>query len=325
MRRFFCLLLCLFLLGSLCFAEEKVDPLTTKIQEFMEENSLNEENFSFCFYNISTKETCSFHEDQLFPVGDLWTLPLNLYYYCQEAAGAFESREFPYDQVYKIGDKTLADCHFYSILKSDMAVSRDMRDHLGSLSEYKLLLNDTLGHLPADQLTDEFLLTNNYSARFLMNCMVYLTDHPKDFPELLQNYGLVQPQEGFAAYSHVYGLTHIMGREDGTLCDVAKVNASQAYLLVAFVPDNADGSRILADLNDLICTYVDQGAGVAEEATRSANLRGDSDFVISSGNSTSHGAMLWVGLAAGGAVVLIAIVGVVVFLLRRKREENGDF
>ncbi len=320
MRRTVCLLLCLCLVCGQCFAAQ-TDPLKEDIQQFLTDHSLNEENFAFYFYNISTKETCAYNETAFFPVGELWTLPLNLYFYQQEAAGAFDPPEYEPDREYQIGGMTLDDCHYYSILKNDLGVSERMREAVGSESEYKRLLNESLGHIPDDQLPATFLLDNQYSAAFLMNCMVYLAEHPADFKDLLQNYRLIQSGDGFAAYSHVYALTHIMGQEEGWLCDVARVSASQAYLLVAFVKDDGSGSETLAALNDLLCAYVDSQNGIVENSSHSANVRGENDFVISSGGK-SNDALLWVGLAVGATVVLGGGIALVVVLLRRKREED---
>ena len=57
------------------------------IAEFMQENYLNETNFSLCYYNTVTGEEYCYNETAFMIAASTYKLPLNLYYYELQSAG----------------------------------------------------------------------------------------------------------------------------------------------------------------------------------------------------------------------------------------------
>ena len=322
MKRIICLLLCVFLLHGGIYAADEAD-LQTQLDSFMQENNLTDSKFSMSYYNLSTGEAYAFNDAAFLPVGAVWTLPLHMYYYKQETLGAFDPLpEYP-EEVYTINGLTLEDCRYHSILRSDNAVSESMREKLGTPEEYQRLINEEFGHLAADSLPEEYLTDLRYSAAFLMNCLKELTVHEEYYGMLTKNYSLAQTGSGLAGYGKGYSLMHILGEEDGSLCDVGIVFAPQTYLLVCFTSAN-NGRSLLAQLNALLCTYVEEQAGIASTtATTRDTTRSDSDFILSSPEREDHTEVLqWILYALGAAICLAVAAGVVIWLLRRRREKE---
>lgn len=325
MKRILCLLICLFLLCGQAFAVDN-DSLKARLEEFMQENDLNEKNFSMSYYNLSTGESYAFNDKEFLPVGTVWTLPMHMHYYEQEALGAFDPPPERPDDVYMIGGLTLEDCRYHSIVRSDADISLKMRAELGTLAQYQQLVNEEFGHIDESALPEAYLTSLCYSAEFLMNCLRELAAHPEVFRSLSKNYSLVQTGSGFAAYGKPYDLVHILGEEDGMLCDVGSVSAPQPYLLVCFL--SVDGAEsLLAQLNSLLCRYVEDTAGSATvPETSQPTGRSDSDFAVARTNPNDHSAVIrWIGIALGAAVGLSLVISLAVWLVRRRREENEPF
>lgn len=329
MKRLICILICLALLCGQAFAVTTAENLGDQIDDFIEEHDLNETNFSYLFYNTVSKKSYSYNMNTFFPVGEVWTLPLNMYYYEQEAQGAYQAPITDPEWEYKIGDMTLEQCRYRSILERDAEVSARMRDNLGDFQQYKLLINERFGHLTVSSLPDEYLGANYYSASFLMNCLLSIYKHPEQFADMMQNYGMVQEDNGMASYSKAYHIVHVYGQENGMICDVGQVNAPESYLLVAFVSEEAGGDEILAELNDLLCDGIELEAGVftGDDDTKT-HARSDSDFIVSSAEKASNldGFLDWIWsniiyLAIPVAAILIG-GGIIWFRHRRRDYDN---
>lgn len=322
MKRIICLLICIFLLCGSVFATEEVD-LKTQLEAFLQENGLDETNFSMCYYNLSTGESYAFHDTAFLPVGMVWTLPLHMYYYEQESIGAFDPPPAHPEEVYTIGDMTLEDCRYHSILRGDESVSEKMREQLGTLQRYQDLVNTAYGHIDDEALPPEYSSRLYYSAEFLMNCLKELSSRSEVFGALTQNFKLVQPSDGFAGYGKDYTLVHILGEAEGMLCDVGIITAPQPYLLVCFTSVE-DGRTILAQLNALVCGIVEQQAeSTAPTETTRSTARSDSDFVLASANQNDRAEVLHLMVCILGVVFALAgIVGLVLWLVHRRREKK---
>lgn len=322
MKRILCLIVCILLLCGGAYATDEADDLQTQLTAFMRENGLNENNFSMSYYNLSTGESYAFRSEAFLPVGTVWTLPLHMYYYEQESLGAFDPPPERPDEVYTIGELTLEDCRYHSILRGDAAVSEKMREQLGSLEQYQTLMNDEYGHIPTDALPREYQTSLRYSAEFLMNCLKELTLHSESFGALMQNFSLVQPVSGFAGYGRPYTLVHILGEEDGMLCDVGIVSAPQPYLLVCFTSAK-DGKTILAQLNALVCSFVEEQTGNTVPATTVRSTeRSDSDFVLSTEQNDHTEVLRLIAYAIGAMLALASVVAFAVWCVRRRRERK---
>ena len=123
MKRAFCIIFCIFLLASQVTAVQ-TDALTEQIDSFIVQNDLTEENFALSFFNTATGQSYAFNDSRLFPVGEVWTLPLHMHYTLQEHNGAFEPEEGSDEAAdpeyeYKINGMTLDACRIESIIEGN--------------------------------------------------------------------------------------------------------------------------------------------------------------------------------------------------------------
>lgn len=323
MKRLICIFCCLALLCGQVFAVTTADNLGKQVEEYITEHDLNETNFSYFYFNTTTKVSYSYNMNTFFPVGNVWELPLHMYYYEQETKGAFKAPITDPEWVYTIGGRTLEQCRYESILNHNSEVSLQMRDNLGDFQQYKLLINEHFGNLTVKTLPDEYLGANCYNAAFMMNCLLAIYKHPEQFADMMQNFYLAQRDNGMAGFTHPYHVVHVYGAEDGMICDVGEITGPQNYLLVVFVSEEAGGDQIIAEINDLLCTGVELEAGIftGDDDTKT-HARSDSDYIVGSTgleekNQKTQKVVLY---AAGGAVAVLAVVAVIFWLKNRERE-----
>lgn len=321
MKRLICLVLCLYLLIPLASATNQTS-LEFAVDKFIAEHGLTAENFSISYFNPSSGESYQFNEDRFFPAGRLWTLPLHMHFYEQETLGAYLPPAEDPLWVFKINEMTLEDCRYHSIILDKEEVAVAMRNSLGSLQTYLTMINERYGLIETELLTQEYFDGYHYSARFLMNCARELSSHPEQYGTLMKNFSLVQTADALAGYSRTYPVVQIRGEADGMVCAMAEVTAPQNYYVVAFVSEAAGGDAVLAELNELLCDYVEEASGKvpATEPAESKPGRSESDYTVNSTNNNSEEIIVqWLIIAFGGALVLFLIVMAIVKLCRRRR------
>ena len=323
MKRFLCLLMCVLLLCGGVFAADEENDLQSQLDTFMQEKHLSDANFSMSYYNLTTGEAYAFNDSAFLPVGTVWTLPLHMYYYEQESLGAFDLPPEDPEEVFTINGLTLEDCRYHSILRTDNDVSKMMLAHLGTFDQYQTLINEEYGHIDTEELPKNYLTELHYSAAFLMNCLKELTAHEESFGSLTQNYSLVQSGSGFAGYGKPYRLVHILGEEDGMLCDVGIISAPQRYLLVCFTSAK-NGKELLAELNELLCLHVEAQTGNAVPTeTQRESGRSDSDFILSTAERNDRSAVLhWILYALVAFFCVASVALLLLWLLHRRKERR---
>lgn len=330
MKRVLCLLVCLCALCLLCrpaAAAEEVDFLKNRVDQFIKERGLSEDEFAVYFYDLDTRAEYVYNENAFLPVGSDWILPLHMYYYEQETLGAFNPPIERPDDVYTIEGMTLEKCRYRSIIMGEEEVARQMRDNLGTLEQYLTLINEQYGHIDPEELPDSYYRNNCYSATFLMNCLKRVSSYPELYQDMMKNFSLVQTDDGVAAYDRPYNLVHIRGEADGFICDVAEVSATDNYLLVCFAAEDAGGDSLLAAVNSLFCAYVEEVNDVQQNTapTGGKRQRSDSDFQVSSLGSNQKTVLYkWIGIALAGAAVLAVIVWLIVRAIRKREDRPWD-
>lgn len=325
MKKLLCLLLCLCLLSGGVVSAAEGGELAARMDDFIDENNLDGDNFAVIYYNPSTKEEYTYNETAFLPAGETWLLPLHMYYYEQETDGAFDPpREDPLF-VYTIGGMTLEECRYHSILLGENDVSLQMRDNLGTREQYLLLINKTYGHCDPDRLPDSYFSGGCYSAEFLMNCMRTVSERPEKFGNMMKNFSIVQTGDGLAAYGYPYNLVHIRGAQDGFVCDLGEISGPTTYLLVCFASEDVGGDELVARVNALFCSYVEEQSGIVAESTvpRTDRERNDTDFIVGSvGTQDNSDVLRWIAVSLGALAALALVVGVIVWLLHRRKDDR---
>ncbi len=322
MKRIVCLIFCILLLSAQIGAAE-TSPLKEKIDAFIGQNDLNEENFALSFFNTATGETYVFNANKLFPVGEVWTLPLHMYYTLQEHNGAFEPDENSPeandpDYEYTINGMNLDTCRLESIIEGNENASIAMRD---AVKHYKRVINEEFGHLPESELREAYYEENCYSAKFLMNCMLEIVREPELYGELMRLYDMVpQPEGYFASEDSAAGkfrTVQLRGEEDGFVCAVAELSTATPYVIVGIVSQEAGGDALLASLNNTIATYVEGEATVPQQTEPSETQKDSSVYHVNSTVSDKSSVINTIVIAIACAAVLFALIFLAMRLIHR--------
>ena len=227
------------------------------IAEFMQENYLNETNFSLCYYNTVTGEEYCYNETAFMIAASTYKLPLNLYYYELQSAG-----EITGDTYIPGAGTTLDDCHRMSLVDSNNEVSIAMLYQLGSFRDYKEAMR-TYFTMTDDEIDPIYYADNYYCTRMMMDCLKYLYAHEDDFPEMLDYMKQACPGAYFKAYlEDKVTIAHKYGSFAGAENDTGIIYASQPFLLAVYT--QGVGELIPAKAAALLYEYTEYQYQCAE-------------------------------------------------------------
>ena len=242
-------------------AEPAEDTLEARVAQFMEENYLNEQNFSMSYYNTVTGESYAFEDTHMMIAASTYKLPLNLYYYQQELAG-----EIAPDALIA-GVYRLSDCHYQSLVWSNNEISEAMLYQIGSFQEYKQTMR-TFTDMTDDEIDPRYYSGNLYCTRMMMDALKYLYDHAADYEEMLSYMKEASPQNGyFRKYVTEYEVAHKYGSFEGAENDTGIIYAGQPFLLAVYTQDVA-GEEICAKAARLMKDYTDEQYAIQLEQER---------------------------------------------------------
>ena len=227
----------------------------------MEENYLNEQNFSMSYYNTVTGESYAFEDTHMMVAASTYKLPLNLYYYQQELAG-----EIAPDALIA-GVYRLSDCHYQSLVWSNNEISEAMLYQIGSFQEYKQTMR-TFTDMTDDEIDPRYYSGNLYCTRMMMDALKYLYDHAADYEEMLSYMKEASPQNGyFRKYVTECEVAHKYGSFEGAENDTGIIYAGQPFLLAVYTQDVA-GEEICAKAARLMKDYTDEQYAIQLEQER---------------------------------------------------------
>lgn len=242
-------------------AEPAEDTLEARVAQFMEENYLNEQNFSMSYYNTVTGESYAFEDTHMMVAASTYKLPLNLYYYQQELAG-----EIATDALIA-GVYTLSDCHYQSLVWSNNEISEAMLYQIGSFQEYKQTMR-TFTDMTDDEIDPRYYSGNLYCTRMMMDALKYLYDHAADYEEMLSYMKEASPQNGyFRKYVTECEVAHKYGSFEGAENDTGIIYAGQPFLLAVYT-QNVAGEEICAKAARLMKDYTDEQYAIQLEQER---------------------------------------------------------
>ena len=242
-------------------AEPAEDTLEARVAQFIEENYLNEQNFSMSYYNTVTGESYAFEDTHMMVAASTYKLPLNLYYYQQELAG-----EIAPDALIA-GVYRLSDCHYQSLVWSNNEISEAMLYQIGSFQEYKRTMR-TFTDMTDDEIDPRYYSGNLYCTRMMMDALKYLYDHAADYEEMLSYMKEASPQNGyFRKYVTECEVAHKYGSFEGAENDTGIIYAGQPFLLAVYTQDVA-GEEICAKAARLMKDYTDEQYAIQLEQER---------------------------------------------------------
>ena len=243
-----CLVLALsgnhFVHGQATDAEEQLEGL---IVSFLNEYNLNEHNFSFSYYNTVTGEEYGFNEQKMMQAASLYKLPLNMYYYEQEALGSISPDA-------KFAGYALSQCHMLSLQYSDNATSQAMRRALGKYSAFKTAIDIYTG-VSAEELGGSYLNENYFSSFTIMNTLKYLYEHSEFFAEAIGYLKEAHPERYFKKFVEDYEIAQKYGWLENNVNTAGIVYTPSPYLLCVFTENVNSAEKVIGSLNKLLCDY----------------------------------------------------------------------
>ncbi len=322
LKRIFCFLFCMLLCTRVFAAPE--DGIRDTIQKFLIDEGLDASNFSMSYYNIVTGESYAFHDEAFYPVDKLRFLPTHMYFYEEETKGAFEP-ETPEEPPFTIGEMSLEDCRYHSIILGEEGISEKMQAQIGTELQYLELVNSRYGQLEPDTLTEEYWEGKELSIRFLMNCIRTVSSRPELFTGLMANYSMVQKADAFANGSISYPIVQIRDEADGYITAVAEVSTPQNFLIAATVKGTGRGDAILGKLNTVICNYILAELGeepIDEAPTTTTPQQGNSSYYIGEDRLIKDNTLMrWLIISFSVAAV-VAVIAMVIWLIWRNNHRH---
>lgn len=237
------------ILGSVPVANAASDTesLDDIMNSFMAENHLNEYNYSAAYYNTVTGESYAFNQNKLFTAASIYKLPLNMYYYEQEAAGNISR-----DAIF--AGCRLSDCHYYSLQYSNNETSEAMQCGLGTYKQYKTAIAK-YGGIPLGELEPLYFQRNVFSAQFMVNTLKYLYKNSDFFGEAITYLKAAQPNQYFKKYVSQYEIAQKYGQYNNNTNTVGIVYTSTPYLLAVLTQNLPNAEAVIGKLNLKLCDY----------------------------------------------------------------------
>ncbi len=224
------------------------------IDWFIGHYDLDADCFAVSFYCPATGERADWNQDAYFLAGSTYKLPLNMYYYEQEAAGVYSPSTV-------IGETTLAQAHMESLLWSMNDISHEMLYNLGPFYVYKQLMAEHYGGIPDDEIPIGFWSNNYYSTRFMINVLTCLYDRLDEFPELAEYLLQAMPGYYLQKYNGAVPVLHKYGTVDMNFHDVGILFTEEPCLVAIYTHNYARsvfGEELVARLGKALLDYQTQ-------------------------------------------------------------------
>ena len=248
MKRWMLLLLVFLLACPVMAAQPPETELDGVLADYMAEMGLNENNFSFSYYNTVTGEQYAFNDKKFMVAASTFKLPLNMYYYEMEWAGEIESDAY----LPKAGVR-LDVAHELSMVDSNNEVSIGMLYSLGDFPVYKEKMRKYFT-MAEEEIDYIYYADNYYCTNMMMDALKYLYENKEDFAELIGYMKRAQQELYFCAGVKDYEVAHKYGWFDGTVNDVGIIYTEQPFLLAVYTQD-VYGEGIVADVAALVTEY----------------------------------------------------------------------
>ena len=217
------------------------------IEDFMQANGLNEENFAMGWYDTVTGEEWYYNRDAFLVAGSLYKLPLNMIYADKLAEG--EVTEKDYADGWQIGTAMRA-----SLVKSDNAAAQALRRGLGvDNTAYRNMMAQYSG-LDLSELPGSYYSDNCMSPRFMINTLRSLYDNAEKYAVVIDYMKQALPNNFFCLARGEYEIAHKYGSFQGAKNDCGIVYTPRPFLLVAFVRAGK-GEQCLGEICRILTAY----------------------------------------------------------------------
>lgn len=248
MKRIIFLVLVLLLMCPA--AAQEVSGLEQVMEAYMEENGLNDQNFSMSYYNTVTGESYAFNDKTFMIAASTYKLPVNMYFYEMELAGEIESDA----HLPRVGT-TLDVAHEQSLVYSNNEMSLGMLYTIGDgvFANYKTAMRKYFT-MTDEEIDPKYYIDNYYCTHMMMDALKYLYEHRDTFSEMIGYMKQAQQENYFCAGVTEYEVAHKYGWFDGMVNDVGIIYTDEPFLLAVYTK-NIYGEPVLADVAALTTAY----------------------------------------------------------------------
>lgn len=235
--------------------------LSDIIADYKEKRGLTSQ-IAISYHNFVSGETYFDNPDQYMTAGSTYKLPLNLYYYEQENAGAidpnskltYHENDFeaggPVGDNYKVGDTlTIKDLHFYSLVWSDNTASRILFSGLGGWGNYR----SAIQKYSNINYTSEFY-ENKFPVRYVNDVLIYLYNHSGSLSDMMYYLSTVAPGDCLKRYVNapIYQKDGFYGAAYNA---AGLVYSANPYAVSVYTSLGDAGPHIIGEVNLLLYNY----------------------------------------------------------------------
>ncbi len=233
----------------------KIKELMQKIQM---ENSLNEENFSFFYYNIEQKSYYFYNENTYFTAASTIKMPIAMLYYdkiLNEELSMDDTIIYTSD-CYEAGAGTTAATYSInskvpinfllkqSIVNSDNTATNILIKNLG-YKNCKIQIAD----YSDIEISEDFFSSNIISAKYAYDVVNYLYENMQNYEELITYLKQSSNGEYLKKYISDYDVAHKYGSYNGYIHDYGIVFGDYTYLIGVFTKNVSNADELIAKIS----------------------------------------------------------------------------
>lgn len=234
------------------------------INDFMIENSLNEENFSFFYYNIDTNKQYFFNEYKYFTAASTVKLPVAMLYYDKINNGSISASDtlLYKSNCYEAGNGTTN--YYYSagdyipinfllkqsIVNSDNTAINILMSNIGTIECRKQINKYT-----NEAVSDDFYNSNLTYAKYSFDILNYLYTNIDNYSELIEYLKISSEGQYLKKYITDYDVAHKYGSYNEYVHDYGIVFGENTYLIGVFTKNVPDAAELIANISLEVLNY----------------------------------------------------------------------
>lgn len=235
--------------------DEKIKEL---MQEIQMENSLNEDNFAFFYYNIEQQSYYFYNEDTYFTAASTIKMPIAMLYYDKiqdgelaiddtivYTSGCYEAGAGTTIYTYSTGSRVPIEFLLeQSIVNSDNTATNILIKNLGYTNCKKQIANYS-----NVEMVKDFFSSNIISAEYAYNVVNYLYENMQNYEELISYLKQSSNGEYLKKYISDYDVAHKYGKYNGYVHDYGIVFGQDTYLIGVFTKNVSNADELIAKIS----------------------------------------------------------------------------
>lgn len=219
---------------------------------------MNEDNFSFFYYNLEQKDYYFYNEDAYFVAASTIKMPIAMLYYdkIQEGELSIDDTIIYTSDCYEEGAGTTAYTYSVgskipisflieqSIVNSDNTAINILIKNLGYNN-----CKTQIANYSDTELSEDFFSSNIISAKYAYNVVNYLYENMQNYEELITYLEKSSNGEYLKKYISDYDVAHKYGSYNGCVHDYGIVFGESTYLIGVFTKNISNADELIAKIS----------------------------------------------------------------------------